>query len=311
MEILNKIFRFILYPIIYIRHRYIYWYSLHYPKKMVSKRYKKMFGQDINWKNPESLNEKIIWLEFNTDTTKWSELTDKYKVREYVESCGLGSILVKLYAVWWIGEGVNKIDDINFDKLPNSFVLKTNNSSGDIIIVKDKTQVNLDNIKLQIKKTLKRRHGILECEPHYLRIKPCIIAEELLPIDNTISSSIVDYKIWCFNGKPFICYVCGNRDAKTHGRCHNFYDIKTWKIYPEYILPDYAPPFFISKPKKLDILIESAAKLSKGFKEVRVDFYYINEKIYFGEMTFTACNGLIPYYTSEFQKIMGSQFDIE
>jgi hypothetical protein len=258
----------------------------------------------MNWENPLSLSEKIIWLEYNSDTTTWSELSDKYRVREYVKKCGLEHILVKLYGVW------DKPEDIDFNRLPNSFVLKTNNGSGDIIIVEDKNKEDVDIIRKRIKKIIKKQHGIISCEPHYLRIKPCIIAEELLPTDNSISSSIVDYKIWCFNGKPYVCMTCANRNIKKHTKDVDIYDFDKWEKHPECFNEKYRNNFHIPKPENMRELLQCASKLSAGFKQVRVDFYNISGKIYFGEMTFTSVRGLIYYHTPEYLNKLGSQFDI-
>jgi hypothetical protein len=108
----------------YIYYPFLYLFCLYYPKKVINIRFKRMFGRNMNWENPLSLCEKIIWLEYNSDTTIWSELSDKYRVREYIKKCGLEHILVKLYGVW------ENPEDINFNKLPNSFVLKSNNGGG-------------------------------------------------------------------------------------------------------------------------------------------------------------------------------------
>jgi hypothetical protein len=263
-----------------------------------------MYGRNMNWENPLTLSEKIIWLEYNSDTTIWSELSDKYRVREYVKKCGLEHILVKLYGVW------KRPDDIDFEILPNSFVLKTNNGSGDVVIVKDKSKENLNSIKKKIKKAFKTRHGIISCEPHYLCINPCIIAEELLPTDTSISSSIVDYKIWCFNGKPYVCLTCANRNIQKHTRDLGLYDITTWKPYPEYFNEKNKSDFIIPKPKNIEKLIKYATILSTGFSQVRVDLYDIKDRIYFGEMTFTSDCGLIYYHTPEYLNKLGSQFNI-
>jgi hypothetical protein len=272
---------------------------------MLNIRYKLRFEKNINWEYPKTLNEKILWLEYNTDTSIWSELADKYMVREYVKRCGLDNLLVNLYGVW------NHVNDIDFNILPNAFVIKTNNSSGNTIIVMDKKGENFDIIKTKINKALKNKDAVFFSEPHYLRIKPRIIAEELLFTDDaSISTSIVDYKIWCFNGRPFICYVCGNRNYKSHDRDHEFYDLETWKPHPEYIIEKYRSPFSIPRPQNMDLLLEYASILSRGFQEVRVDFYISSGNIYFGEMTFTDSGGLIQYFTPRFQEIMGSQFEI-
>jgi hypothetical protein len=181
---------------------------------------------------------------------------------------------------------------------------------GDIIIVEDKINEDFDILKKRLKKMIKRKYGIITCEPHYLRIKPCIIAEELLPTDSSISSSLVDYKIWCFNGKPYVCLTCANRNIKKYTRDLNIYDFDEWKEHPEYFNEENKNNFRIPKPKNMEKLLQYASKLSTGFKQVRVDLYNIRGKIYFGEMTFTSAAGLIYYHTPEYLNKLGSQFDI-
>jgi hypothetical protein len=271
----------------------------------MNKRYKKVYGKNIDWENPADLNEKILWLEYHTDTTLWSDLADKYKVREYVEKCGLGHILVKLYGVW------DNAEEIDFEKLPDSFVLKTNNGSGGVLLVTDKNKANLKNIRQKIKKTLKEPFGIISCEPHYPRMKPCVIAEELLPVDTSVSSSLIDYKMWYFNGKPYSCFTAANRNIERHTVDWNIYDIKDWQSHPEYMIEPYRNTFPVPKPGNLDELLRCASILSNRFKQVRIDMYDIHGKIYFGEMTFTSNAGIMNYFTPEYLKELGEQFEVK
>ena len=116
------------------------------PKRICSYCYKQVLGEELNWENPQTLNEKINWLKFNSDTSSWSRLADKYLVRDYLKEKGLEHLLVPLYGKW------DKPEDINFDSLPNQFVMKTNHGSGEIIIVKDKSKINEDEIRAKMKK---------------------------------------------------------------------------------------------------------------------------------------------------------------
>jgi hypothetical protein len=142
------------------------------------------FNKWINWENPVNLNEKINWLAFNTNTEIWSTLADKYNVREFLKSKNLGFLLNDIYEKW------DNVEDIDFTNLPTSFAIKTNCSSSDTIIIENKKNVNLQEIKTYFNKVLNKRFGIETAEPHYLRIKPCIFAEKLL------GNNIVDYKVW-------------------------------------------------------------------------------------------------------------------
>ena len=271
------------------------------PKTLASIHYRRSTGKSLNWKKPQSLDEKINWLKFYCDTSRWSELADKYRVREYVANCGFENMLVPLIGKW------DKAEDIEWDKLPNQFVMKTNHGSGDALICKDKQSLDTKYWTAEFSRLLSSKFGRFMGEPHYDKIVPCIIVETLL--DNTKqpikSTSLVDYKIWSFDGKPAYIWACYNRTKES---CVvGVYDLD-WNFHPEYSvsLPHYIlakEP--IPRPYSLDAMLEAASRLSKGFPEIRVDFYEVAGKPYFGEMTFTASAGFNSFYTSEFQNILG------
>ena len=173
------------------------------PEAYAGLLYKRCFRKPLNWEHPTNIDEKINWLKFNSDTTEWTRLADKYLVRDYVEKCGLGNTLVKLYGKW------DNARDIEWDKLPNQFVLKANNGSGDILLCHDKAKIDKEEWAQELNRLMKLKFGYLQSEPHYNTIKPCIIAEELL--DNTKqqikSSSLIDYKIWFKIFKFFISWL--------------------------------------------------------------------------------------------------------
>ncbi len=275
------------------------------PKKIISKIYREHYGKELNWDNPRDLNEKINWLKINSDTSEWTRLADKYKVREYVKECGLEHILVRLYARY------DKIDEIDFDLLPNSFVIKMNNGCGDIIIVEDKSKMDKKAVIQNLKKNIGRKYGYRLYEPHYFSIKPCIIIEELLKDEsNEYSSSLVDYKIWCFDGKPYYISVMFNRDKNgvmNDTRDLNWINHAEKSIFTEYNLDGKG---MSRKPKCLKQMLDYAGILSRGFPEVRVDFYEVDGKVYFGEMTFTSSGGFNDYFTQDFLDELGDMIDL-
>lgn len=282
------------------------WIGYHFPMQWISFRYFLRFHKFINWKSPKTLNEKILYLSFNTDTTRWSDLSDKYRVREYITDCGYSESLVALYAVW---DDANKID---FTKLPQSFVLKTNHGSGEIVIVHDKNKIDKDEIIAYLNREISKPYGEIESGKHYWRIKPCIIAEQLLINDATsqrYSTSIIDYKFWCFNGQAYYIWACCNRSK--HGAEVLLYD-KEWNAHPEYSIftKHYRRGNILPKPQNLNKMILMAEKLSNPFPCVRVDLYNIGGKIYFGEMTFTSLGGLMNYFTEEFLMKAGDLIDL-
>lgn len=276
------------------------------PELLVKIRYYFRFKRRLNLNDPRTLNEKILFQSLRTSPELRTILTDKWRVRHYVNECGLSDILVRLYGVW---EDASKID---FDSLPISFVLKPNHGSGDIIIVKDKSEIDRTAIVNQINKDLSTKYGELEGGRHYYNIRPVVVAEEMLFNDAEsakYSSSIVDYKIWCFNGRAQYIWTCANRnDVSSEVMTYD----REWNRHPEYSIFNkyYAEGVPLPKPKSLERMLEVAEILSKPFPVVRVDLYNLDGKIYFGEMTFTSLGGLMDFYTEEFQEMAGGLIDL-
>ena len=278
-----------------------------WPSLIVKARYFARFHKMPNLKDPLDLNEKILWLKLYSDTSKWTELADKYEVRNYVEKLGLGETLVKLYGVW------NDEKDIDFESLPNSLIFKVNNGDGKgtFQIITDLKNEDKPTLKNLFHKWLKRKNiGNLSAEPHYNDIKPKIIAEELLPFPKD-KKSVTDYKIWCINGKPRYIFICQDRDTQKNDISIMNYDTN-WNPHPEMLIysADYKRANLISKPKNLDKMLEIATKLSTEFPIVRVDLYNIDGKIYFGELTFTSLGGMMNYFTPDFLLKLGKEADI-
>lgn len=208
---LKKMLKAMFYPLVlvrreYIKHRNVRW-AEHHPMLLANYYYKNVMGHDINWSNPIDLNEKINWLKFKTDTSIWTTLADKYLVRNYIEEKGLGHLLPKLYGVW------NNADDIDFEKLPNQFVLKTNHGCGTVILVKDKSTIDYASVRKQMNHWLTIRFGLETVEPHYLAIKPLITAEELL-VPNGVICLIISY-LWLMERLRLYWFV--QREKSTWG----------------------------------------------------------------------------------------------
>lgn len=282
------------------------WLGEHHPVTLARLRYFVRFRKPLHLDNPQTLNEKILFLSLRTDTTLWTKCTDKYEARDYVKECGLEDILIPLIGVW------DHARDINFEKLPEEFVLKATHGSGDILVVTDKSKVNWPKVRTMFEKDLAQRYGALESAHHYMRIIPRMIAEELIhndPETAKVSSSIIDYKMWCFNGKCHYIWVCANRnDTTTEVMTYD----RDWNAHPEYSIFEHAYQHgeLLPRPKNLEKMIEIAEKLSKPFPCVRTDLYNINGKIYFGELTFTSYGGLQDFYTDEFQELTGKLIDL-
>lgn len=275
--------------------------ALKNPKGEANRIYRKYFNKDIDWNNPKDLIEKIYWLQHNTDTSLWTRCADKFRVREYVEECGLGDMLPKLYGKW------DKAEDVDFGLLPNQFVLKANNGSGTVLIVKDKSTLNINKTRKMMKEWLRYTYGYNSADMFYYDIPPCIIAEELHKIpQNTISpSSLIDYKIWCFNGEPESVWVAFDRQ-KVGAVKMALFDLD-WNEMPQHLNSSehyiYDSSIKVPRPSSLDQMLDACRKLTKPFKEVRADFYDIDGKAYFGELTFSSGYG---FYKKEYYSYLGS-----
>lgn len=288
--------------------KFVNWLNTHYPIFVAKFRFKKMFGKPLDLENPKDLNEKILWLSLFSDISEWSRLADKYAVRQYVSDVAGKGILTKLYGKW------DKAENIDWESLPNQFVLKTNNGSGTVKIVHDKSKLDISQTIKLMNEWLGMKVAPSTTEFHYAGIKPCIIAEELIDFSEDIndSSSIIDYKFWCFNGKPKYVFTCSNRNEMDDSIEISLYDTN-WNDksemlnYTKQCLKQRRP---LMKPKSLNEMIHVAEKLAQPFPIVRVDLYSIEERIYFGEMTFTSLGGTMNYFSSKALMEMGNLVDI-
>ena len=244
--------------------------------------------------------EKFYWLEFNTDISQWIICADKYKVREYIEAkCGK-RYLNDLYFKW------DNVDQINWSDLPAKCIIKTNHGSGKVFIINDKNDLDINFLSKELKGYLNLSYGYTNAQIHYTRIKPCIICEKLLEEHSSVSTkSLIDYKIWCFNGEPESIWVAYDRTDKNVKMA--LFDTK-WNPIPEYLNSTdhyvYCPDDKIPKPICLDEMLVFARNVSEPFKEVRVDMYVIDGRPIFGELTFTTGYG---YFTRHYYEYIGSK----
>lgn len=279
-------------------------YSCLTQKQIISYVYKKTTGKKMNWKHPVDFNEKINWLKLYSDTSMWTLCADKYRVREYIRQKGYEALLVPLLGKW------DTVEEIDFEKMPDSFALKTNHGSGDVILIKNKAKLDIDNVRKKLHRNLKTPYGKYQGESHYLNIPPCIIAEPLLHQNSSVSCSLIDYKIICFDGKPY-CTLCffNRKDGHYDFELHDL----NWQSHPEcLIFNDHSRDGkgVIKKPVSYVLMLKVASELSKGFPQVRVDFYEIDGKPLLSELTFTTTGGCIKYLTDDFLKELGAQIDL-
>ena len=271
-----------------------------YPKYL-SKLYQKKTGNELDLCSPKRLTEKIQWRKLNDRDPIYSKLSDKYFVRDWVKSKIGEEYLVPLLGHW------KRFNEIDFSKLPDQFVLKTNNASHTVIIVKDKKcfMRHMWAAKKRIEYWLRMPFAYTEgLELHYLNIEPQIIAEELLCPENG-KHDLEDYKFHCFNGEPVLCQVIGER---TKGETIDFFDME-WN-HMSVRRPPYPNAENTDKPINFEEMKHIAEKLSRGFQYVRVDLYEQGGKIYFGEMTFTPASGMMRFAPDEWDYKLGKLWNI-
>ena len=255
-------------------------------------------GETLNLENPENFNQKIQWLKLNDNTLEKTRLADKFLVRDYVKERIGEQYLVPLIGEW------DKFDDIDFEKLPLQFVLKTNHGCGYNIIVKDKNQLDYEDSRQKINKWMAMNFAFrFGYELQYKDIQPRIIVEEYLENND---SGLDDYKVFCFNGKAiYIMYLTDRQN----GLKMAFYD-REWNHMP-FIYNATRIEYPVDKPDNLVELIELAERMSEGLIHVRVDFYRLNEgTLKFGEMTFTSASGICKWDPPEYNKIMGDLIEL-
>ena len=248
----------------------------------------------LNIKNPETFNEKIQWLKLYDSTPIKTQLTDKYLVRSWIKDKIGEEYLMPIIGVY------NNFQEIDFNNLPNKFVIKCNHGSGYNIIVKDKSKLILNNVKRKLNKWINENFAFKSgFELHYRDIEPKIIIEKYM---DDGSSDLRDYKFHCFDGKPKFLWIDCDRHS-VHKR--SLYDLK-WNQLPYKINTHYStcPPQ--KKPKLLNKLIELSEVLSKGFAYSRIDFYIVYQKIFFSEITFTSSSGLEEIKPDYFERKISS-----
>lgn len=255
-------------------------------------------GEKLDLKDPKSFNQKLQWYKLYYRDPLMTKCADKYSVREFIESKGYGHLLTKLYGVY------NNASEINFDELPNSFVLKTTNAMGTNIIVKDKSTINKDEIKDELDQWLNRKPLQLWFgrEWAYQNIDPVIICEEFI---DSNGQGLVDYKFHCFNSEPKVIQVSSDRETDLKV---DYFDLDWQPLEVKQKYPNKGDA--LPEPPKLQEMKEIAKELSSEFPYVRVDLYNINEKIIFGELTFYSSAGFTKYKPKEFNYYLGSLFEL-
>lgn len=245
----------------------------------------------LNLKNPTTFNEKLQWLKIHDRKDIYTTIVDKYEVKKYIAKKIGAKYIIPTLGIW------NNFDEIDFDKLPNQFVLKCTHDSGGLVICNDKSQLDIEKAKEKIEKSLKNNFYWLGREWPYKNVKPRIIAEQYM------ADNLRDYKLFGFNGTPRMTLVCSERFTEG-GLKEDFYD-EAWNhlsiqrpAHSNAILP-------IQRPKQYELMKKLAEKLSEKMPSARIDFYEINEKVYFGEVTFCPASGFEGFRPEEWDLKLG------
>lgn len=259
--------------------------------------YKKCTGKELDLKDPKTFNEKLQWIKLYYRDPKMSLLSDKYLVRDYIREKIGEEYLIPLVGAY------DSFDEIDFDKLPDSFIMKANHGSKWNIIVRDKANFDKEDARRKFNKWLKKDFSwYFGYQLHYGRIKPKIVIEELLKDER---HDLYDYKIMVLDGKARFIWVDSDRETCHH---RNIFDFDwnpapfTWEFPKKETEPE--------RPVNLAKMKELAETLSEGFNEVRVDFYEVQGKIYFGELTFTHGSGQEKFDPPEWDRKVGDMFTL-
>lgn len=258
------------------------------------KAFRYSMGRELDLENPVTYTEKLQWLKLYDHRPEYTRMVDKYGVKQYVAERLGEEHVIPLLGVW------ERAEDIDFDSLPQRFVLKTTHDSGGIVVCKDKSKLDIEAARKRMKRFLKRDYYEHKREWPYKDVKPRIMAEKYM--EDTRQGELRDYKFFTFGGEPRVLYIAQGR-GKGGETVADFFDMD-FNHLPFTIDHDMAdvPP---EKPVQFEEMKRMAALLSQGTPQLRVDFYEVDGQIYFGEMTFFHCSGLNPFHPEEWDHIFG------
>lgn len=269
-------------------------FGVPFTKKMDSRL---RFQRKLSLDNPQTLADKVAWMELHTDQTVPARLTDKYEVRSFVRERGLENLLIPCCGGPW-----TDVREIDFNSLPESFVIKATHGCGMNLLVDDKASLNLDEARRTLNRWLHEDYPRSCIEPHYQLIEHRLYAEDMLHD----AAGIVDYKFYCFYGEPKFILRVADRDTEEHLNLFDYH----WKSLSEHIQnkPVISPT--PEPPSQLAEMLNVSRRLSQGFDFVRVDLYDIHGSIFFGEMTFSPSASVFPNFDDEFVAQWGKELHL-
>ncbi len=296
MSLINKVKKIIKYftdrDYRFLKHAQLGFYNHLSDEEYITRKFKATIGEKPDLNSPKTFNEKLQWLKLYDRKPIYTTMVDKFEVKKYVSDIIGEEYIIPTLGVW------DKFDDIDFDSLPNQFVLKCTHDSGGLVICRDKKTLNLKRVRKKIEKSLARNFYYVGREWPYKNVKPRIIAEEFI---EDISGHLIDYKFMCYNGVCKNSFVCTDR---TNDLKVTFFD-RDWKVMP---FERHYPKSHerIECPVNYEKMISLAEKLSRNIPFIRVDFYEVDKRVYFGELTFFPGGGFEKFEPEEWDYKFGS-----
>jgi hypothetical protein len=293
---MNKIVRVIINPIRTINKIYNSALLLLPDQIFLEVKFRQTMGKKLNLKNPQTYSEKLQWLKLYNRRPEYTTMVDKYSVKEYVANIIGKEYIIPTLGVW------DRVEDIEWEKLPSQFVLKCTHDSGGLVICKDKSSLDKQAAINKLRRGLRQNYYRRNREWPYKNVVPRIIAEQYMEDEKT--QELRDYKFFCFDGEVKALFIASERMKKGEETKFDFFDENF-----EHLPFTNGHPNADELPKKPICFEEMkllAGKLSQGIPHVRVDFYDVNGKVYFGEMTFFHWSGFKPFEPEKWDYIFGN-----
>ena len=270
-------------------------------EEFIREKFKEDTGKEPNLENPQTFNEKLQWLKLYDRQEKYTMLVDKYRVKQYItEKIGAEYVIPVVGGPW------KSADEIELDSLPKQFVLKCNHDCGSVVVCRDKDSFDLSAARKKLNAALQKNYFWVGREWPYKNVEPCIFAEAYM--EDPTDQELRDYKFFCFHGQPKLIFIATDRGNESVETKFDFFDME----FNHLDIRNGHPNAEVTphKPHNFDVMKALAEKLSQGIPHVRVDFYEVDNKIYFGEMTFFHWGGMVVWEPEEWDERLGTWLDI-
>ncbi|ADL33460.1 glycosyl transferase [Butyrivibrio proteoclasticus B316] len=270
-------------------------------EKYLRYRYRCLMRKKLSLERPRSFNEKIQWLKLYDRKPIYNSMVDKYEAKNYVGDLIGEQYIIPTYGVW------NNFDEIDFDSLPDQFVIKCTHDSGGIVIVRDKNKFDKEHAKKVIERALNKDFYLIGREWPYKDLEHRIIIEKYISNrDNDLG--LIDYKFYCFNGEPKFLYISAG--LEDHDKARISFVSLEWERLPFYRTDFKQFEQLPEKPTNYEEMIHICKKLAEGIRFIRVDLYEIDNRIYFSELTFHPCSGFMPLNDEKYDLEIGEMLEL-